>query len=498
MGKALFKLESGFVLDQKYRIEDIIGSGGMGYVYRATNIVLKREVAIKTLQKQKGIDDAAIQRFHQEAQIAASIGHDNICEVIDFGTDHPEGCEFDVYYLVMPLLNGKSLGQWFDSWVKPSPPVFIDIISQTLLGLHAAHTKRIVHRDLKPDNIFITNIGDRENFVKILDFGISKYLESDAALSLTKTGIAMGTPLYMSPEQAKGAKHIDHTTDLYAVGVVLYEGFVGQLPYQGDNFNDVLLQIASKPFPKPRERNPEVPKEIEAVILKAMSRAPVDRYENAVLMRQALMKAASSANINNRKSFVYPTSQMQASPDQKTMDLKAATPISENVRVQTRLKEMSTSSSGAPKHASEPSPSSTMLKALIAVIVLSLIAAIAGIAYIALKKNQPANNDANIVPAITPTAQPEVEPAAMEEPEPTEADTPTLTMPAQMPEASPVAARPSDETISKKSTPKKKKGREAEGSAAIDTDPDDIKVLSKPTTKPKKRTIERDVSNIFD
>jgi serine/threonine protein kinase len=398
---SLFKLDPGTLLDNKYRIDDIIGSGGMGFVYKAQNIVLKRDVAIKTLQARRDENKDSLRRFQQEAQIAASIGQDNICEVIDFGTHHTDDDDFDVYYLVMPLLSGQSLGDWFESWVIPSPSIFIDIISQTLLGLHAAHEKKIVHRDLKPDNIFITRIGDRDNFVKILDFGISKYLESEAALNLTRTGIAMGTPLYMSPEQAKGSRNIDYAADLYAVGVVLYEGFVGQLPYTGDSFNEVLLKIATNPYVAPRKANPHVPLEIESVILKAMSHASRDRYVSALQMRQALLRAAALANIDARKSFVYPPSNAPKpiSTNIRTLDIKSPTDggtTRDNGRrrgsvpadlLDTDLKITQTGANRIPA-------------VLIGIIVLSLIAVAIGVFYIILKRT-PQTESANIL-AIEP------------------------------------------------------------------------------------------------
>ncbi|MBN2528742.1 MAG: serine/threonine protein kinase [Deltaproteobacteria bacterium] len=403
---SLLNMTPGTILDKKYRIDDVIGSGGMGHVYRATNIILKREVAVKTLQVHKGSDDAALHRFHQEAQIAASIGHDNICEVIDFGTHHPDDGDFDVYYLIMPLLNGQSLGQWFDSWVGPSPPLFVDIIAQTLLGLHAAHQKKIVHRDMKPDNIFITHIGDRDNFVKLLDFGISKYLESDAALSLTQTGIAMGTPLYMAPEQAKGSRYIDHTADIYSVGVVLYEGFVGQLPYTGDNFNDVLLKIATKPFPAPRRVNPDVPLEIEAVILKAMSKSSKDRYTSALQMRHALLRAAAAANIDDRKSFVYPSSIPPGPriPAVKTVSIEPTVTSGAHRRyIEAKLREVTGMTQVSQTDVARPAVESSRgtFTLLIGIIIVSLVVALVGVAFI-LSTQRTKTNHANIVP-VSPT-----------------------------------------------------------------------------------------------
>lgn len=502
VGNSLFKLEPGAVLDKKYRIDAIIGSGGMGYVYKATNIILKREVAVKTLQKQKGADDSALKRFHQEAQIAASVGHDNICEVIDFGTHSFSDSNCDVFYLVMPLLIGKSLGQWFDSWVRPSPAVFIDVMAQTLLGLHAAHKKKIVHRDLKPDNIYITNIGDRDNFVKILDFGISKYLESDAALSLTKTGIAMGTPLYMAPEQAKGSKNIDHTVDIYSMGVVLYEGFVGQLPYKGDNFNDVLLKIATKPFPAPRAVNAAVPAEIEKVILKAMSRTSVDRYHSAFEMRKALLKAAASSNIDERKSFVYPSSVNSSNSEKQTIDLHPEMPAEKNTRVAEKLKAMTPHPKEDPKPEKNSDSSSKVLKILIGVIVVSLIAAILGVAYIVIQRRESSSSDTNVIPAITtPTSDADnnsvdqITDDSVPKDAASTADTDDVVKMPSVPSEDIVAPEVNDEE--NKTSARRKKSRRKSSSRTVDTSEKEA-MSAAPIGNGKNRDIERDADSIFD
>ena len=508
----LFKLEPGTILDRKYRIDDIIGSGGMGYVYRATNIVLKREVAIKTLQVHKDGDDTALRRFHQEAQIAASIGHDNICEVIDFGTHHPADGDFDVYYLVMPLLTGQSLGQWFDSWVKPSPPLFVDIIAQTLLGLHAAHQKMVVHRDLKPDNIFITHIGDRDNFVKILDFGISKYLESDTALSLTRTGIAMGTPLYMCPEQAKGLRYIDHTADIYSVGVVLYEGFVGQLPYSGENFNDVLLKIATRPFVEPRRANPNVPREIEGVIMKAMSRLPKDRYLTALQMRRALLRAAAMANIDERKSFVYPTSTHPPPPGHTRVIIKSEAVQDETTNrrlIETRLKAMQGMTTEPLDVSGIQSPGS--LRLLVGIIIVSLIITGLGVAYIFANRT-PRTESTNIVP-VSPTSGEttnSIQVRSLGEEQNTKVDgsgitpLPTVELPAPT-DGSADAADDANGATMKDIHRTRKHSSDAGHRGSVGGEPETAKPspsaapLSKRSEKgARNRTIERDADSIFD
>jgi serine/threonine-protein kinase len=206
-----------------------------------------------------------------------------VCEVTDFGVD-----ENGQAFLVMPLLDGASFGALMRGPGALSASRIVDIACQTLSALEAAHRNDIVHRDLKPDNIFVTAVGDRKDFVKLLDFGISKYLGPDAVTRLTRTGLVPGTPLYMAPEQASGEKHLDHRADLYAVGVILYEAFTGELPFDGDSYNEILFKIAAKPFKNPRMINPDIPVAVEAVITKAMARNPKLRFADAAEMREAL------------------------------------------------------------------------------------------------------------------------------------------------------------------------------------------------------------------
>ena len=276
-------LAKGTVIGKKYVIDRVIGSGGMGTVYEALQQDVNRRVAVKVLKKiddSSGLLDA---RFQREARAAGRIGHDNVLEVTDFGID-ADGPAF----LVMPLLEGCSLGGLIEKEGPLPLKRIVDIALQTLSALEAAHDKGIVHRDLKPDNIFITKVGDREDFVKLLDFGISKYLGSDAATKFTRTGLVPGTPLYMAPEQASGDKALDHRIDLYSLGVILYEAFTGELPFKGDSYNEILIKIVSKPFKNPRMIKPDIPLELEKIITKAMARSPKLRFKGAREMREAL------------------------------------------------------------------------------------------------------------------------------------------------------------------------------------------------------------------
>ncbi len=280
------QIEAGTVFEGRYRIERVLGAGGMGEVYVASHTALERKVAVKRLHAQYTSDPDVVQRFIQEAKLAASIGHDNICEVIDIGTTD-DGAP----YLVMPILEGCTLCELLDSTPRFPIKRLADIICQTLSALQAAHGARIVHRDLKPDNIFITSYGDREDFVKLLDFGISKILDQDSVSQLTQTGTVLGTPYYMAPEQARGARQIDQRVDIYAMGVILYEGLTGTRPYEGHSYNEIMFKILAEPFHTPRVVDPSVPPAIERVVLKAMSKDPDERYENAEAMRDALKTA---------------------------------------------------------------------------------------------------------------------------------------------------------------------------------------------------------------
>lgn len=281
-----FERVIGTTLNEKYLIKRLIGQGGMGAVYEAVHLGLQASFAIKTLRAKYLENKRAIERFRLEAQTAASIGHDNICEVLDMNT-----AEDGTAYYVMPLLSGSSLGEILQEQTLDLPTI-ADILYQTLSALDSAHRVGVVHRDLKPDNIFITSVGDRQNFVKLLDFGISKILNRTAPGKLTRTGAVMGTPYYMSPEQARGASDIDHRVDIYAAGVILYRMLTGRYPFDGDSYNEVLHKIAVESFPAPSTLA-TVPTSVEQVILKAMARDVAKRYLSAEEMRSALREVVS-------------------------------------------------------------------------------------------------------------------------------------------------------------------------------------------------------------
>ncbi len=275
----------GRVLSGLYKVEERIGEGGMGTVYAARHIHLNKRFAVKVLSKKIAQHKQAVERLRQEAVAASSIDHDNIVDVVSFDTTE----EGDVF-IVMELLRGKSLADLLERGALPLPQVLL-IVYQMCRALHAAHERGIVHRDLKPENVFIVRKGEAD-FVKVLDFGISKVKTAETEeVRMTKTGQLVGTPLYMSPEQAKGEQDVDRRADVYALGVILYEMLTGEPPFDGGNYFQLLWKHGNEPPAPLRERNPEIPPALEAVTLKALAKEPADRFQTMAELEAALAAA---------------------------------------------------------------------------------------------------------------------------------------------------------------------------------------------------------------
>jgi tRNA A-37 threonylcarbamoyl transferase component Bud32 len=268
----------GTTLQKRYTITRKLGQGGMGAVYEATHLALGKKVAVKVLLDKYTNKDRIVARLEQEARLASSIGHDNIVDITDFG-ETATGRTF----VVMEYLEGESLGQLISREGALEESRSIRIARQVASALGAAHEKGIVHRDIKPENVFLRHRHGRD-VVKVVDFGISKTLnkpEQDGGVSprLTQTGMVLGTPLYMSPEQARGDEDPDHRIDVYSLGVIMYEMATGEVPFRGGNYLNIVSQVISAEPTTPRELNPEVSIDFEAVILKALEKEPEDRYQ---------------------------------------------------------------------------------------------------------------------------------------------------------------------------------------------------------------------------
>ncbi len=269
----------GRTLDGRYRIEKVLGEGGMGLVYSARHAMLNKPLAIKVLKPEVSKDVEVMQRFQQEAQSASGIGNQHIIDISDFG-NLPDGST----YFVMEFLDGVSLTSAIEQQHPMPAARVVRIAKQLCEALGAAHERSIVHRDLKPDNVYLVKRGADPDFVKVLDFGIAKV--GGASSKLTKAGQVFGTPHYMSPEQCAGA-NVDRRTDIYALGVMLYEMASGHVPFDADNLMGILTKhMYEKPIP-PRELPPpvEVPPNLEAVIMKCLEKSADVRYQSMAELR---------------------------------------------------------------------------------------------------------------------------------------------------------------------------------------------------------------------
>jgi serine/threonine-protein kinase len=285
----------GTVLGGKYRIVRKLGEGGMGAVYAAVQEPLGRKVAVKVLLPVLARDATLVGRFQREAELAASLGHPNIVQVTDFGVD--DGSAF----LVMDLLDGESLGGLLERDVTLAPSRVCFIAAQVLSALEAAHSRGVVHRDLKPDNIYLTSVSGVADLVKLLDFGIARLIEGDGDQKMTATGQVLGTPAYMSPEQARG-KPVDARSDLYALGVVMYEALSGHMPVNGSNYHELMFAIVGETPTPLAQLVPGLDPALVAVVERAMAKDPNARFASAAEMRAALdalgpLQASSPARV---------------------------------------------------------------------------------------------------------------------------------------------------------------------------------------------------------
>ncbi len=270
----------GEVLAGSFCVIRVLGSGGMGRVYEAQHVRLPRRFAVKVMHEQLARQGDAMARFEREAQAAARVVSPHVLDVVDVvRTKDKRPC------IVSELLEGEELGDQLERVKKLPLATAITISRQICRGLTAAHAEGIVHRDLKPSNLFLVKRQDGSIHVKILDFGVAKLNDSE----LTKSGVVIGTPAYMSPEQAKGSSNVDARADVYAVGAILYRMLTGQAPFPNEDQARTLVRLLTEDPPRPRSIEKSIPEGVEALIQRAMARAPRDRPASVTELDQLLM-----------------------------------------------------------------------------------------------------------------------------------------------------------------------------------------------------------------
>ena len=279
----------GQLIAGRYRLTRKMGEGGMGEVYEATQEALGHTVAVKILREKYADRPEVARRLLNEAQLASSIEHENIVRILDSGST-ADGRPF----VVMEHLRGESLAERIRKDGAQEQPFVVRMGLQAARALAAAHARSIVHRDVKPENLILVDGGDPEEArCKIVDFGISKHMAgeaSDSDLRLTATGMVLGTPLYMAPEQARGSDDIDHRVDIYSLGVILYEALTGEVPFRANNYLGVIAQVLSAEVVPPRTLRPElsITVAMNDLVLRALQRDRADRYPSMVALVEDL------------------------------------------------------------------------------------------------------------------------------------------------------------------------------------------------------------------
>ena len=281
----------GSKINDRYQIIKTLGEGGMANVYLAHDTILDRNVAVKVLRGDLANDEKFVRRFQREALSASSLSHPNIVEMYDVGEDDGQ------YYIVMEYVDGMTLKQVLKKRGHLSVTEVVDIMLQVTDGMAHAHDAYIIHRDIKPQNIMILSNG----MIKITDFGVATALNST---QLTQTNSVMGTVHYLPPEQANG-KGSTIRSDIYSMGIMMYELLTGLVPYKGDNAVEIALKHLKEPLPSVRKFNSSIPQSIENVIIKATAKNPKNRYTDARAMHEDL-KTALDESRQNEKRYVYP------------------------------------------------------------------------------------------------------------------------------------------------------------------------------------------------
>ncbi len=274
-----------------YNITAKLGEGGMGTVFLAEHPVIGSKVALKAIHPYYARSPEIVSRFVNEARAVNQIGHDHIIDIHDFGSTSAGD-----FYFIMEYLHGEMLSDQRDRQVVFAPARALNIVAQIADALAASHEQGVIHRDLKPDNIFLITRDGNPDFVKVLDFGLAKLTHTSGALPAytTDAGMVMGTPYYMSPEQCEGRAELDHRSDVYSLGVILFEMLTGHVPFAGEGYGEVMTKHISLPPPAARGFVPDLPVAIEAILSRALAKDPRARFQTMTEFREVLLSTESA------------------------------------------------------------------------------------------------------------------------------------------------------------------------------------------------------------
>ena len=368
----------GTVINDRYKILKLVGSGGMGSVYLAEHEILRKKVAIKILHYEQSKRKETVERFKREAIAASNIGQDNIVDVTDFGYTEEGNA-----YFVMEYVEGRSLADVMKEQRVLPLEFAVSVAAQIAVALYSAHGKGIIHRDLKPENILLTNKDGNYPFVKIVDFGISKILQADAKpderlRTLTKSGAIFGTPEYMSPEQAAG-ESVEPASDIYALGVIMYEMLTGRLPFFDDNYMKILHKHQYE-FPElPSNVNTDIPSDVDALIMKCLEKKPFNRYGTMMLLLNDLKNVYLKHNLEEKISLAFLFN---------SGTVRSMNPAADMISSEEIIRMLNSSQDEKVKHVSIENRSSGTVLKVVVVCVLLILAGIAVYAYVR-KQNPP-------------------------------------------------------------------------------------------------------------